>query len=114
MDCCADSERGGGIGGGDARFEIHKVADGVHAAVAAPAYKVNCNTAIIEGEDGVTIVDTHSKPSAARVIVEKLREITSKPVRFVVRGARQHRAHLHDGELSGTATDAAISLRDWE
>ena len=64
MDCCGHE----GPGGGDAKFEIHKVADGVWAAVAAPAYKVNCNTAIIENADGVMIVDTHSKPSAARVI----------------------------------------------
>src|SRR6266851_4577542 len=72
MDCCGHE----GPGGGDARFDIKKVADGVYAAVAAPAYKVNCNTAIIENDDGVMIVDTHSKPSAARVIVEKLRDIT--------------------------------------
>src|SRR5207247_5590616 len=63
--CCSHE----GKSAGDARFEIKKVADGVHVAVAAPAYKVNSNTAIIESDDGVTIVDTHSKPSAARVIV---------------------------------------------
>jgi len=37
----------------------------VHVAVAAPAYKVNCNTAIIENDDGLMVVDTHSKPSRA-------------------------------------------------
>jgi len=62
MDCCAHE----GPGGGDARFDIKKVADGVYAAVASPAYKVNCNTAIIENADGVVVVDTHSKPSAAK------------------------------------------------
>src|SRR6267143_1071431 len=61
MDCCAHE----GPGGGDARFDIKKVADGVYAAVASPAYKVNCNTAIIGNADGVMVVDTHSKPSAA-------------------------------------------------
>lgn len=61
MDCCGHE----GHGSGDARFEIKKVADGVHVAVAAPAYKVNSNTAIIESDGGVIIVDTHSKPSAA-------------------------------------------------
>ena len=58
MDCCS----GDGPWKGDAKFEIKKVADGVHVAVAAPAYKVNCNTAIIESDDGVVVVDTHSKP----------------------------------------------------
>jgi hypothetical protein len=72
MDCCGHE----GQPSGDARFEITKIADGVHVAVAAPAYKVNCNTAIIESDDGVVIVDTHSKPSAARVIVERVRDFT--------------------------------------
>ena len=71
-------------GGSDALFEVHKVADGVHVAVAARAYKVNCNTALIETDDGVLVVDSHSKPSAARVVVEQIRGITSKPVRYVV------------------------------
>src|SRR5205809_7226815 len=79
-DCCSHE----GKSAGDARFEIKPVADGVHVAVAAPAYKVNSNTAIIESDGGVIIVDTHSKPSAARVIIDRLGDITTKPVRYVV------------------------------
>jgi glyoxylase-like metal-dependent hydrolase (beta-lactamase superfamily II) len=94
MDCCAHE----GAGDGDARFDIHKVADGVYAAVASPAYKVNCNTAIIENADGVMVVDTHSKPSAARVIVERLRDITKKPVRYVV-NTHFHWDHWHGNEV---------------
>src|SRR6266704_87436 len=94
MDCCSHE----GKGAGDARFEIKKVADGVHVAVSAPAYKVNCNTAIIESDDGVVIVDTHSKPSAARVIVEGLGGITKKPVRFVV-NTHFHWDHWHGNEV---------------
>jgi hypothetical protein len=76
MDCCSHE----GPAKGNAKFDFKKIADGVHVAVAAPAYKVNCNTAIIESDDGVVIVDTHSKPSAARLIVEGLGDITKKPV----------------------------------
>jgi len=94
MDCCAHE----GVDAGDARFEIRKVTDGVWAAVAAPAYKVNCNTAIIENEDGVMVVDTHSKPSAARVIVERLRDLTPKPVRYVV-NTHFHWDHWHGNEV---------------
>ena len=68
----------------DELFRLEKVADGVHVAVAAHAYKVNCNTAIVESDDGVLIVDSHSKPSAARVIVRRVRELTQKPVRYLV------------------------------
>ncbi len=71
-------------GGDDALFDVQKVADGVHVAVASRAYKVNCNTALIETDDGVLVVDSHSKPSAARAVVERIRAITPKPVRYVV------------------------------
>jgi cyclase len=94
MECCGHD----GQWQGDARFEITKVADGVHAAVAAPAYKVNSNTAIIETDDGVIVVDTHSKPSAARVVMERLRELTSKPVRFVI-NTHFHWDHWHGNEV---------------
>jgi len=94
MDCCAHE----GIGAGDARFDVKTVADGVHVAVAAPAYKVNSNTAIIESDDGVVVVDTHSKPSAARVIVARLREITRQPVRYVI-NTHFHWDHWHGNEV---------------
>ena len=104
MDCCAHE----GPDGGDARFDIKKVADGVYAAVASPAYKVNCNTAIIENADGVMVVDTHSKPSAARVIIERLREMTRKPVRYVV-NTHFHWDHWHGNEVYPAAyPDAEI------
>ncbi len=93
-DCCAHE----GPDRGDARFDVTKVADGVYAAVAAPAYKVNCNTAIIESDDGVVIVDTHSKPSAARVIVDRIRAITPKPVRYVI-NTHFHWDHWHGNEV---------------
>jgi hypothetical protein len=45
----------------DDLFDINKpVADGVYAAIAKPAYKVNCNAAIIFLDDVVLVVDTHS------------------------------------------------------
>ncbi len=74
----------GQASGAERLFDIQKVADGVYVAVAAHAYKVNSNTAIIENDDGVIVVDSHSKPSAARVIVQKLQEMRLKRVRYVV------------------------------
>jgi glyoxylase-like metal-dependent hydrolase (beta-lactamase superfamily II) len=85
---------------------VKKVADGVWVAVAAPAYKVNCNTAIIEDGDGVMVVDTHSKPSAARVIVDMLRELTPKPVRYVV-NTHFHWDHWHGNEVYPAAYPGA-------
>lgn len=68
----------------DDLFDIKPVADGVYAAIAKPAYKVNCNAAIILLDDGVLVVDTHSKPSAARALIEQIKKLTDKPVRYVV------------------------------
>jgi glyoxylase-like metal-dependent hydrolase (beta-lactamase superfamily II) len=102
MDCCAHE----GPAAGDARFDFEQVADGVHVAVAAPAYKVNSNTAIIENDGGVVIVDTHSKPSAARVIVDRLRDLTPKPVRFVV-NTHFHWDHWHGNEVYPAAYPGA-------
>src|SRR5438552_2802896 len=48
--------------------------------------------------DGVVIVDTHSKPSAARLIVQELRGLTTKPVRYVV-NTHFHWDHWHGNEV---------------
>src|SRR6476660_651153 len=102
MYCCAHE----GPTAGDARFDLRRVAEGVHVAVAAPAYKVNSNTAIIESDDGVVIVDTHSKPSAARVIVDRVRELTARPVRYVV-NTHFHWDHWHGNEVYPAAYPGA-------
>src|SRR5206468_11466495 len=64
-------------------FDIKPVADGVYAAISKPAYKINCNAAIILFDDSVLVVDTHSKPSAARALIEHIKKPTDKPVRYV-------------------------------
>ncbi len=65
-------------------FELVKVKDSIYAAVAKPQYKLNCNAAIIINEDDVLIVDSHSKPSAAKALLKQIRKITQNPVRYVV------------------------------
>src|SRR5262249_26560296 len=65
-------------------FELKPVADGVYAAIAAPQYKVNSNAAVICTNDGVIVVDSHSKPSAARALFEEIRGITRQPIRKLI------------------------------
>src|SRR5260370_36920985 len=57
----------------DDLFDIKPIADGVYAAIAKPGYKVNSNAAIIVLGDSVLVVDTHSKPSAARALIEQIK-----------------------------------------
>ena len=50
-----------------------------------PQAKINCNAAIFVGAKEVVVVDAHSKPSAATALIGQIkREITEKPVRYVV------------------------------
>ena len=63
----------------DDLFDIKPVADGIYAAIAKPAYKVNCNAAIIILGDSVLVVDTHSKPSAARALIDQIKKLFAHP-----------------------------------
>jgi glyoxylase-like metal-dependent hydrolase (beta-lactamase superfamily II) len=65
-------------------FELQKVADGVYAALAAPRTPINCNAAVIVYDDGVLVVDTHSRPSSARALIGQIGRLTDKPVRYAV------------------------------
>src|SRR5258708_5782847 len=64
----------------DDLFDIKPIADGVYAAIAKPAYKANCNAAIIVLGDSVLVVHSHSKPSAARALIEPTKYRTPNPV----------------------------------
>ena len=65
-------------------FELKPVADGVYAAIAAPRFKVNSNAAVILTNDGVIVVDSHSKPSAAFALYREIQAITRQPIRKVI------------------------------
>ena len=60
-------------------FEVKEVADGVYAAIAAPQYKLNSNAAIILTNDGVVVVDSHSKPRPPRLCTSISRASASSP-----------------------------------
>src|SRR5438094_6243728 len=93
----------------DDLFDIKPVADGVYAAIAKPAYKVNCNAAIILLGDSVLVVDTHSKPSAARALIEEIKKITDKPVRYVV-NTHFHWDHYQGNQAYPSSWPAGVEI----
>jgi cyclase len=93
----------------DDLFDIKPIADGVYAAIAKPAYKVNCNAAIVILGDGVLVVDTHSKPSAARALIEQIKKLTPKPVRYVV-NTHFHWDHYQGNEAYPSSWPAGIEI----
>lgn len=84
-------------------FELKQVADGVYAAIAAPTYKVNSNAAVILTNDGVVVVDSHSKPSAAHALYREIQRVTKQPVRKVIN------THHHWDHWQGNQVYAAHS-----
>ena len=90
-------------------FDIKPMADGVYAAIAKPAYKVNCNAAIIILGDSVLVVDTHSKPSAARALIEQIKKLTPKPVKYVV-NTHFHWDHYQGNEAYPSSWPAGVEI----
>ena len=77
-------------------FDLEKAADGVYFAKARPQAMINCNGAVFVRSKDVVVVDAHSKPSAAASLVAQIRrEITDKPVRYVVN------THFHWDHMQG-------------
>jgi glyoxylase-like metal-dependent hydrolase (beta-lactamase superfamily II) len=77
-------------------FRIEKVADGVFAALAKPQIMINCNAAIFVNSDHVVVLDAHSKPSAAASLINQIgKEITTKPVRYLIN------SHFHWDHTQG-------------
>ena len=67
-------------------WETVEVAQGVYASVVSdPAiYSQFSNSLIVVGEEGVLIVDPRESAAAGRALIEEVRALTSKPVRWVV------------------------------
>ena len=84
----------------DELFELKPVADGVYAAVAAARYKVNCNAAVILTNDGVVVVDSHSKPSASLALYRQIQAVTQMPIRRIIN------THFHWDHWQGNQTYA--------
>jgi cyclase len=90
-------------------FEIKEVAPGVYAAIAKPQYKVNCNAVIVMLDDGLLVVDTHSKPSAARALIAQIKTVTDKPVKYVV-NTHFHWDHYQGNEAYPSSWPAGVEI----
>ena len=96
-------------------FELKLVADGVYAAIAAPQYKVNSNAAVILTNDGVVVVDSHSKPSAARALYQEIQGLTKHPVHTLI-NTHFHWDHWQGNEVYAEASsnlEIIVSERTW-
>jgi glyoxylase-like metal-dependent hydrolase (beta-lactamase superfamily II) len=90
-------------------FDLKKVTDGVYAALARPRNPINCNAAVVVYDDGVLVVDTHSRPSSARGLIEQIRTVTDRPVRYAV-NSHFHWDHAQGNHAYPVAFSKQVSI----
>jgi glyoxylase-like metal-dependent hydrolase (beta-lactamase superfamily II) len=100
-------------------FDLKQVAPGIFGAIAKPTAMLNCNAAVIVNRDHVLVVDTHSKPSAAKALIKQIRdEVTELPVRYVV-DSHLHGDHAMGNEAypevfgAGVEVISSVKTREW-
>ncbi len=69
---------------------VHKVTEGVYSAVGFDG----ANSIMIEGDDGIIIVDTLSTYEDAKEVIAEFRKITDKPVKAIIY-SHGHLDHVH-------------------
>ena len=81
-------------------FTFNKIAEGVYHAVGTGSMSVGANSTVIINQDEVMLVDNHASPAAATVLLEELKAITDKPVKYVV-DTHYHFDHAHGAQIFG-------------
>src|SRR5437870_11683448 len=76
-------------------YRFEKIADGVYYATATGSMVTGSNNVVVIGSRDVLVVDTGTSPAAARAFIEDLKQLTSKPVRYVVN------THFHYDHTDG-------------
>jgi glyoxylase-like metal-dependent hydrolase (beta-lactamase superfamily II) len=92
----SDSQAGAPVVSGKV-YSFEKIADGVYYATSSGPMNTGGNHPIIVNERDVMVVDAGTTPAAARALLEDLRLITNKPVRWVVN------THFHYDHTDGNS-----------
>ena len=85
-------------------FRFNKVKEGVYHAVGTGALTVVGNSSIIVNDSDVIVVDDHVSPAAASVLLDELKDITTKPVRTVI-NTHFHYDHAHGNQIFAKDVD---------
>jgi glyoxylase-like metal-dependent hydrolase (beta-lactamase superfamily II) len=81
-------------------FTFTRIAEDVYIAIGTGNLTVFSNAAIVINENDVLLVDSHVSPAAAYALLQELRTITTKPVRYVV-NTHYHFDHSHGNQIYG-------------
>src|SRR3954469_19173229 len=78
-----------------AAYRFTQIVPGVYSAIGTGTMNVGSNSAVIVNDDEVLIVDSHISPESGRAMLQELKAITDKPVRFLVN------THFHYDHTNG-------------
>ena len=105
----AQGRQGRGRGGGTPSpypvvsgkaYKFEKITEGVYYATSTGSMATGSNNPVIVGDREVMVVDTGTSPAAARAMIDDLKVITDKPVRYVVN------THFHYDHTDGNSVYA--------
>jgi cyclase len=78
-----------------AAYRFQQIVPGIYSAIGTGTMNVGSNSAVIVNQDDVLIVDSHISPESGRAMLQELKAITDKPVRFLVN------THFHFDHTNG-------------
>ena len=78
--------------------ELEKLADGIYARIVSPDSSSVSNSGIIILDRCVLLCDTHFTPEGGRSLLDSVRSVTGKPVRYVV-NSHAHADHTHGNQI---------------
>ena len=84
------------------RFE--EIADGVYFATGTGSMTTFSNNLVIINDDHVMLVDTSVSPAAARGLVEGIKTLTDKPIKYVF-NTHYHFDHAHGNQIFGDGVE---------
>ncbi len=85
---------------GDKNVTFAKLGEGAYAYTA----EGDPNTGVIIGDDGVMVIDTQATPYMAQDVVKRIREITDKPIKYILM------SHYHAVRVLGAAAYEAENI----
>jgi len=91
-------------------YQKIKVAEGVYAFIAPEPRSeiVTGNSIAVIGDDGVLVVDSGHFPSATRHIIDEIRQMTDKPVRYLVNTHWHPDHNVGNGQYKQAFPDVVI------
>lgn len=109
---------------GAADFEVQKLSESVYAAIATPGGKAVSNSGFIVNDSEVVVIDSHISPEMARLLLDEIRKVTVKPIRYLA-VTHKHRDHVggttafglgveiisHENARAAMAADTAPAFR---